>query len=76
MKTWRKYFGIMLIILAAICWFTIFLLGNFKLSVAQVSAITAALIIVGEILFWSGSVLVGTELWIKFKKKLNPKYWF
>ena len=69
--------GIILIILSAICWFSIFSLGKFELNIAQVSAITATLMILAKILFWSGIVLIiGTKLWIKFKKNLSPRQWF
>jgi hypothetical protein len=29
-----------------------------------------------EIIFWSGGLLVGKELFTKYKKQLNPKNWF
>jgi len=77
MRTWKIYLGIILIILSVICWVLIFLLGKFELSVGQVSVITATLIILAKLLFWTGIVLIiGTELWIKFKKYLSPGYWF
>ena len=77
MRTWKIYIGIMLIILSAICWVLIFSLGKLELNIAQVSAITATLMILAKILFWPGIVLIiGTKLWIKFKKNLSPRHWF
>lgn len=38
--------------------------------------ITTIVIIVGEILFWSGGLLVGKELFGKYKSYFNPKNWF
>lgn len=33
-------------------------------------------LIIGEILFWSGGILVGKELFGKYKSYFNPKNWF
>jgi hypothetical protein len=38
-------------------------------------AITTALVVFGEITFWSGSILIGKELLDKYKSYLNPKNW-
>ncbi len=29
-----------------------------------------------EIVFWSGGLLVGKELFVKYKKQMNPLTWF
>ncbi len=41
----------------------------------KVIASTTSLILM-EVVFWSGGLLVGKELFSKFKKQLNPKNWF
>lgn len=33
-------------------------------------------LIIGEVLFWSGGILVGKELLKKYKSYFNPKNWF
>lgn len=38
--------------------------------------ISTVLLIVGEVLFWSGGLLVGKELFTKYKSYFNPKNWF
>lgn len=38
--------------------------------------ISTLLLIVGEVLFWSGGLLVGKELFTKYKSYFNPKNWF
>ncbi len=38
--------------------------------------ITTITFIVAEILFWSGGVLVGKELFSKYKSYFNPLNWF
>ncbi|MFW6370121.1 MAG: transporter suffix domain-containing protein [Bacteroidota bacterium] len=41
----------------------------------KVIASTASLILM-EIVFWTGGLLVGKELFTRYKRKLNPVNWF
>ena len=41
----------------------------------KVIASTTSIILM-EIVFWTGGLLVGKELFIKYKAKLNPVNWF
>ncbi len=41
----------------------------------KIIASTTSLILM-EVVFWSGGLLVGKELFQKYKDKLNPKKWF
>ncbi len=41
-----------------------------KITISTVS------VILGEIVFWSGGLLVGKELFMKYKSYLNPVNWF
>ncbi len=41
-----------------------------KITISTVS------VIIGEIVFWSGGLLVGKELFTKYKSYLNPVNWF
>ena len=41
----------------------------------KVIASTVSLILM-EVVFWSGGLLVGKELFAKYKNKMNPKNWF
>ena len=38
--------------------------------------ISTVLLVIGEILFWAGGLLVGKELFTKYKSYFNPKNWF
>ena len=38
--------------------------------------ITTACVIVAEILFWTGSLLLGKQIIDKYKSYLNPRNWF
>ncbi len=33
-------------------------------------------LVIGEVLFWSGGLLLGKELFTKYKSYFNPKNWF
>ena len=41
----------------------------------KVIASTTSLVLM-EVVFWSGGLLVGKELFTKYKNRLNPKNWF
>lgn len=41
----------------------------------KVIASTISLVLM-EVVFWAGGLLVGKELFSKYKKQLNPKNWF
>ena len=41
----------------------------------KIIASTTSLILM-EVVFWAGGLLVGKELFVKYKQKLNPKNWF
>ena len=52
------------------------IIPTFDLPVkTKVIASTTSLVLM-EIVFWLGGLLVGKELFTKYKKQLNPKYWF
>lgn len=40
------------------------------------ATITAVVFVAAEVTFWSGGLLLGKELFTKYKAKLNPKNWF
>lgn len=44
-------------------------------SKVKVTLSTISLVL-GEVLFWAGGLLVGKELFSKYKSYLNPKKWF
>jgi len=75
-KNWQLRLGIILII-ACIPFFLIIPVFPF-LDLANKIKITASTVslVIGEVLFWSGGLLVGKELFTKYKSYLNPKNWF
>lgn len=67
--------GILLIVLSVIMFTIIFMSpfipvdNKYKITIGTVS------LILGEICFWVGGLLVGKDLFNKYKSKLNPKNW-
>jgi len=41
----------------------------------KIIASTASFVMM-EVVFWSGGLLVGKELFTRYKKQMNPKNWF
>ena len=55
---------------------TTFIIPLFDLPTkTKVISSTTSLILM-EVVFWAGGLLVGKELFTMYKQKLNPKNWF
>ncbi len=68
--------GIFLMIFSGLFFAATFIIPLFDLSTkTKVIASTTSLVLM-EVVFWSGGLLVGKELFAKYKKQLNPKHWF
>ncbi len=74
-KNWKFKTGIALIIVSTL--FFLSLVGVPFLSVTGKVKITLStiLLILGELTFWTGGLLLGKELLNKYKVYLNPKNW-
>ena len=70
-----KKLGIILIVISFILW--IFILGApwLPMSTTLKASMVAIFIILGEIFFWGGTVLVGKDIVKKYKKYFNPIVW-
>ncbi|WP_421920266.1 transporter suffix domain-containing protein [Marinifilum sp.] len=47
-----------------------------KLDTKSKVTLSTLSLIIGEVLFWGGGILVGKELFIKYKSYFNPKNWW
>lgn len=75
-KNWQIKLGIFLMIFSGVFFATTFIIPLFDLPTkTKVIASTISLIVM-EVVFWSGGLLVGKELFTKYKKQLNPRNWF
>jgi hypothetical protein len=74
-KNWKFKLGISLIVLSTLLFISIigvpFLNVDSKIKIT----ISTVLVVLGEITFWSGGILLGKELFNKYKSYFNPKTW-
>lgn len=75
-KNWQIKLGIFLMIFSGVFFAATLIIPLFDLPTkTKVIASTTSFILM-EIVFWAGGLLVGKELFTKYKKQLNPKNWF
>ena len=67
--------GIILISVSVTFFLVIFALPFLSMDTKVKIALTTTLIIVGEISFWVGTILIGKEVYLKFKEKLKSGEW-
>jgi hypothetical protein len=75
-RSWKLKLGVFLMILSAIVFLSLLIVPFLKFNGKIIVTITTVMVIVGEVLFWSGGLLVGKELFNKYKSYFNPKTWF
>lgn len=68
--------GMILFIFSFVLYGLILVVPVLPISNVARGGVVATLIIVGEIAFWVGGVLLGKELVRKYRKWLNPLNWF
>jgi len=76
MTNWKIKLGVVLIIISTIMFLFLFTIPFLQMENTIKVGLTTAIIVVGEVIFWTGSVLVGKELFGKYKSKFNPENWY
>jgi hypothetical protein len=71
-----KKIGILLIILSFVFYGFILLIPMLSVTLKMKTIITTTLIILGEISFWSGGLILGKEIVNKYRGYFNPRNWF
>jgi hypothetical protein len=69
-------FGILLILLSGVAFAIMLLIPFLNLENKHKVIGSSAAFIAMEILFWAGGLLVGKELFMKYKSYLDPRLWF
>ncbi len=69
-----KQLGVVLIIVSCLVWLAIVAVPLLPLTLAQKAAIVPGLLILGELFFWVGALLVGKEVAERYRHWLNPRY--
>lgn len=75
-KNWQIKLGIFLMILCIPFFLIIPVFPFMELEAKTKITLSTVSLIIGEVLFWSGGILVGKELFKKYKSYFNPKNWF
>lgn len=75
-SNWKLKVGIILIISCIPFFLMIPVVPFLSLSAQQKVTFSTVSLIIGEVLFWSGGLLVGKELFMKYKSYMNPRNWF
>jgi 4-amino-4-deoxy-L-arabinose transferase-like glycosyltransferase len=70
-----KKLGYILLILSFLFYGLILIVPFLSITLTVKSVITTVLIIIGEICFWVGGIILGKELINKYRKWFNPLSW-
>jgi hypothetical protein len=71
-----KKIGFLLFVLSFVFYGLILLIPLLSVSLKTKTIITTSLIVIGEITFWSGGLILGKEVMKKYRSLFNPKNWF
>lgn len=74
-KKWKFKFGIILISVSVVFFLIIFALPFISMDTKVKIVLTTTLIVVGEVSFWVGTILIGKDVYLKFKEKLKSGEW-
>ena len=75
-KNWKLKLGISLMVVSAIVFMSLPIVPFLDVDNTTKVSISTIIIVIGEITFWGGGLLVGKELFSKYKSYFNPKNWF
>lgn len=74
-KTKQIKIGIALMLLSGLAFAIMLIIPFLKISNEYKVIGSSAAFVAMEVLFWTGGLLVGKELFKKYKSYLNPKHW-
>jgi len=75
-KNWKFKTGIFLIVLSTLLFTSLLVVPFLEIASKSKITISAIAVILGEITFWTGGILLGKELFNKYKAYINPMNWF
>ena len=68
--------GLLPILISCLMWAAILAVPILPLPIASKATTAAILVIISEAAFWVGILLTGKELAHRFRRQLNPYYWW
>jgi hypothetical protein len=75
-KTWHVKLGLILMISSGVFFAAGLIIPVTNLNIQTRVVLSTASFILMEIVFWTGGLLVGKELFIRYRSYLNPVKWF
>lgn len=75
-KNWKFKTGILLIIISTLLFTSLLTMPFLDVTGKTKITISTIAIVLGEITFWVGGILLGKELFNKYKAYFNPMNWF
>ncbi len=75
-QNWKFKLGLVLVIISTLIFASLLLLPFLDTTDKNKIAISTVIVIIGEVLFWCGGLLLGRQIIDKYKTYLNPKNWF
>ncbi len=75
-KNWKFKLGLILVIVSIPLFLVLPFIYSLGYEAATTVTITTVTFVAAEVLFWAGGLLLGKELFTKYKSYLNPKNWF
>jgi len=73
---WKLRVGIFLMIVSVPLFLVLPVMPFLDLDGKTKITLSTIFLISGEVLFWAGGLLVGKELFTKYRSYFNPKTWF
>lgn len=75
-KNWQIKLGIFLMVFSGVFFAASFIIPLFDLPTkTKIIASTTSLVVM-EVVFWSGGLLIGKKLFTKYKTQIDPRNWF
>ncbi len=72
---WKFRLGLILIAIAVLIFLMLFALPFLSISLKLKLTLTPVFLVAGEVTFWLGILLVGKDVYLKFKEKLTSTDW-
>jgi hypothetical protein len=68
--------GLLLIIISSLLWAAVLVVPALPFPTTEKALVVTSLIVISEIAFWLGILLAGKELADRYRRNLNPCYWW
>ena len=75
-RDWKFKLGLVLVIGSTLIFTLLLVIPLLNTTDKNKILLSTLIVIVGEVLFWCGGLLLGKQIIDKYKNYLNPKNWF